>query len=116
MMNLRIYWMTAVIALVLSGVAAFIDYRVSLGILAAACFSMFNLYLLSLSMKSVLKQENANTGMLMGTNMLRFALLAVLIYIAIKNPQIFSLIGVTIGMVLFLIALVIDAFRNKGGE
>jgi len=115
-MNLRIYWMTAVIALVLSGVAAFIDYRISFGILAATCFSLFNLYLLSLSMKSVMKQENANTGILMGVNMIRFGLLAVLIYIAIRNPQIFNLVGVVIGMILFMIALVIDALRRKEGE
>ena len=114
-MNIRVYSITVIIAFVLSIITYFFDYRISLGILLTSAYSIFNLLLLSLSMKAVLKKDDpSGYSILMGVNIVRFSLLAVVIYIAIKNPQIFNIFGVTAGLILFLFALLIDALTRKG--
>lgn len=113
-MSLRIYIITTVIACVLSAVSAFFDYRISLGILLTTCFSMFNLFLLSATMKKVVsKGDVSGVSLLMGVNILRFSLLALVIFVAIKNPQIFNIYGVTAGLILFMFALVLDTLTRK---
>ena len=112
-MNFKIYGLTALISLFTSLLAYFIDYKISLGILLASLFSLFNMFLLSSSMKSMMNSQTPNPSLLMGGNIIRFTLLAVLIYVAIKNPQYFNIIGVTIGLVLFMVALIIDALRTR---
>lgn len=113
-MKLRIYIVTSIIACVLSAISAFFDYRISLGILLTTCFSMINLFLLSISMKKVLERgDPSGVSLLMGVNILRFSLLAVVIFIAIRNQHIFSIYGVTAGLILFMISLVIDSLARK---
>ena len=113
-MKKKIYVYTTIIALLISGVAMFIDYRISLGVLLASAFSVVNLYLLSTTMKAVLKDgDPSGMGLLMGVNILRFALLALVVYVAIKNPQIFNIFGVTIGFTIFMISLFIDGIKTK---
>ena len=114
-MSKKIYELTAVIALVLSGILAFFDFKISLGILVASLFSMANLYLLSYSMKNMLKGEKKNAGRMMLVSMARFLLLAVVMFLAMRFPDQISIIGVAIGLTLFMIALVIDAVKRKGG-
>ena len=48
--------------------------------------------------------------------MIRFVLLFATLYIAYRLPNIFSMIGVAIGMTLFMIALLIDAFNKRKGR
>ena len=113
-MKTKIYVYTTIIALLISGVAMFIDYRFSLGVLLASAFSVINLYLLSMTMKAVLKNGDPNgVGLFMGVNIIRFGLLALVIFIAIKNPQIFNIFGVTLGFTLFLISLFVDGIKAK---
>ena len=114
-MSKKIYELTALIALVLSGILAFFDFKISLGILVASLFSMANLYLLSYSMKNMLKGEKKNAGRMMLVSMARFLLLAVVMFLAMRFPDQISIIGVAIGLTLFMIALVIDAVKRKGG-
>jgi len=112
-MNLKIYKLTMIISLVISMATFFIDYRISLGVLLASVFSLFNMFLLSMSMKSVMDSDVPNTSLLMGANIIRFTLLGLLIFVAIKNPQLFNIVGVTIGLTLFLLALLYDAIKTK---
>ena len=114
-MSKKIYELTALIALVLSGILAFFDFKISLGILVASLFSMANLYLLSYSMKNMLKGEKKNAGRMMLVSVARFLLLAVVMFLAMRFPDQISIIGVAIGLTLFMIALVIDAVKRKGG-
>ncbi|MBQ1307772.1 MAG: ATP synthase subunit I [Erysipelotrichaceae bacterium] len=114
-MNKKIYELTVLIALVLSGILAFFDFKISLGILVASLFSMANLYLLSFSMKNMLKGEKKNPGIMMLVSMARFLLLAVVMFLAMRFPDRISIIGVAVGLTLFMIALLIDAFKKKGG-
>ena len=114
-MKLKIYYLTTIIAVILSIIAFFFDRRISIGILAATLASMLNLFLLSASMKAMMKQQDASGyPLLMAANILRYGILALVIYIAIKNPQYFNIYGVTIGLVLFLVSLLIDALSRKG--
>lgn len=113
-MSLRIYKITAIIALVLSFVCYFYDYKISLGIILATLISFINMFLLSVSMKQAMNADSPFASLLMGITMFRFILLGLGIFVAMKNPQIFSIIGVTIGLTLFLLALVIDALKRKG--
>lgn len=113
-MNRKIYLITGLIAIVLSVISAFFDYRISLGILLSSTFSLINLFLLSTSMKSLLKTGDiSGYPLLMGVNILRFGMLAAVIYIAIKNPQLFNIFGVTAGLILFLFSLFIDMATRK---
>ena len=115
-MSLRIYVITALIALILSGITLFIDYRIALGILLSAGYSLVNMLMLSESMKMMIgnKESGANYSALIAGNIVRFGLLLVVIYIAVKNPGLFNIYGVLAGFMLFMIALVIDALRRKG--
>ena len=113
-MNKKIYLLTGLIAIVLSVITAFFDYRISFGILLTISFSLLNLFLLSASMKSLLKSGDiSGYPLLMGVNILRFGMLAAVIYIAIKNPEIFNIYGVTAGLILFLFSLLIDTATRK---
>ncbi len=47
-------------------------------------------------------------------NILRFGILLAVIFVAVKNPQYFNMIGVAVGFTLFFIALLIDALSRKG--
>ncbi|MBQ6477939.1 MAG: ATP synthase subunit I [Erysipelotrichaceae bacterium] len=114
-MNKKIYELTAIIALVLSGILAFFDFKISLGILTASIFSMINLYLLSYTMKQILKAEKKNGGIMFLLSICRFLLLAAVMYLAMRFRDTISIIGVAIGLTLFMIALVIDAVKKKGG-
>ena len=115
-MSLRIYTITGIVALITAVVCAFIDYKISLGVILAAAFSMINMLMLSESMKKVMSSDTPAYGMMVVGNMVRFTLLFAMIYIAYKLPNLFSMIGVAIGLILFMVALVIDALRKKGGS
>ena len=116
-MNLRIYLITALIALVLSGFTFFIDYRIALGIILSAGYSLVNMLMLSGSMKVMMsdKESGANYSALIAGNIVRFGLLLVVIYIAVKNPGLFNMYGVAAGFILFMIALIIDALSRRKG-
>ena len=113
-MKLKIYLITTLIGALLAGVFCFVDTKMSMGILLSTGYSLVNMLLLSLSMKATLKQDNVNFSILISGNILRFFLMAVVIYIAVRNPQIFNMVGVAIGFTLFLGALLIDALTRKG--
>ena len=112
-MSLKIYLITMAIALLCSGVSCLIDYRIALGILLSSGFSLLNMYLLSFGMKMMFKDSNASKGVMMISSIGRFTLLLLVLYVAIKNPQLFNLIGVVIGFTLFLVALIIDALSRR---
>ena len=114
-MSLKIYLITAAIGIVCSGVFTFIDNKISAGILLSTLFSLLNMVLLSVSMKLAIKGGNGQYGIMMLSNIIRFSLLFLCMYIGYKFPQYFSLIGVAIGMALFLFALLIDAFSKRKG-
>ena len=114
-MSLKIYYLTGLIALIISGVTAFFDFKISAGIILSTFFSLLNLFLLSFTMKSATSGNQANVSLLMVSNIVRYALLVACMFIAYKLPQYFSLIGVAIGMTLFLGALVIDAAQKRKG-
>ncbi|MBR4461664.1 MAG: ATP synthase subunit I [Erysipelotrichaceae bacterium] len=114
-MKLKIYYLTALIAIILSIIAFFFDYTISIGIMTATLASLVNLLLLSASMSMVMKEQDMrNYPLLIMSNIFRYGLLALVIYIAIRNPQYFNIYGVTIGLVLFMVSLVIDALSRKG--
>lgn len=115
-MSLKIYLMTGAIALVVSGIAAFFDKTICFGILLATAFSLINMYLLSASMKKMIDSENHSPVLMMAGNMIRFVLLFGMLYIAYRLPNIFSMIGVAIGVTLFMIALLVDAIRKRKGR
>ena len=115
-MKLKIYLITTAIALILSFVSWFIDPRITYGLLLSAAYSMFNMMVLTMTMKMALNQDMLNYPALITGNILRFGLLLVVIYIAVKNPQYFNMVGVAVGFTLFLIALLIDALSRKGGK
>ncbi len=115
-MKLKIYVLTASIAGMLSVIAAFIDYRISLGLLLSAGFSLFNMWLLSLILKAMMKQENGNYAAMATGNVIRFSLLLAVVYVGVKNPQLFNVYGLAAGFILFLGALLIDALSRKGGD
>ena len=114
-MKLKIYFYTAAIGVGIAAGFWLIDPKISLGILLSSGYSLINMLLLSMSMKSALSQDMVNSAALVSANIVRFALMAAVIYIAVKNPKIFNMIGVAIGFILFLFALLIDAFSRKGG-
>lgn len=113
-MSLRIYTITGIVALIAAAITSFIDYKISLGIILSAVFSMINMLLLSESMKKVISSQTPAYGLMIAGNMIRFTLLFAMIYIAYKLPNLFSMVGVAIGLTLFMVALVIDAVRKKG--
>jgi len=114
-MSLKIYLITGVVGIVCSGVFTLIDIKISAGILLSTLFSLLNMVLLSISMKFAIEGKNGQIGIMMMSNIVRYALLFACMYIAYKLPQYFSLIGVAIGMTLFLIALIIDAIEKRKG-
>ncbi len=113
-MKLKIYLITMLIALALSAGAYFIDVKIAFGILLSAAYSMVNMLILSFTMKAAIGSKQLNYAVLVPGNILRFGLLMVVIYIAVKNPQIFHMAGVAIGFTLFLVALLADALSRKG--
>ncbi|MBR6724278.1 MAG: ATP synthase subunit I [Erysipelotrichaceae bacterium] len=113
-MKLRIYLITAAIALILAVCDWFIDPKISYGLLLSACSSLVNILLLTISMKSAIGTETVNYAALMTGNILRFGILLAVIFVAVKNPQYFNMIGVAVGFTLFFIALLIDALSRKG--
>ena len=115
-MSLRIYLITGAIALLVAGVFAFIDIKISFGVLLASVFSLINLFMLAESMKKVISSNNSSFGLMMVGNMIRFTLLFGMMYIAYKLPQYFNMIGVAIGLTLFMVALIIDAFTKRKGS
>lgn len=114
-MKLKIYLITMTIAVLGAAAAYFVDFRLSLGILLSASFSLLNILLLSVSMKAATSSGQLNYSLLIFVNIIRFAILAAVIYLAIKNPQTFNMVGVAIGFTLFLFALLADAGSRKGG-
>ena len=112
-MSLTIYMLTGVIALIVSGIFVFVDIKITYGILLSALFSMINLLLLSASMKKVISNSQPAYGLMIAGNMIRFTLLFVMMFIAYKLPNYFSMIGVAIGLTLFMIALLIDAIKKR---
>lgn len=114
-MSLKIYLITGVVGIVCSGVFTLIDIKISAGILLSTLFSLLNMVLLSISMKFAIEGKNGQIGIMMMSNIVRYALLFACMYIAYKLPQYFSLIGVAIGMTLFLVALIIDAIEKRKG-
>ena len=115
-MKMRVYLFTSLIAVLLGIVFFFIDPKISCGILLSAAYSMVNMLLLGMTMKITTSQGNVNFGALMTGNIIRFTLMGLVIFLAIRNPQIFNVIGVAIGFTLFMVALLIDAATRKGGE
>ena len=113
-MKIKIYLITAAIAAVLAGLGLLIDLRISLGILLSAGFSLVNMLMLSQAMKSLIQSGGENYSVMIMASIIRFTLLLMVIYIAVKNPQLFSIYGVAAGFALFLIALIIDAVSRKG--
>ncbi|MCR4855701.1 MAG: ATP synthase subunit I [Erysipelotrichaceae bacterium] len=113
-MKIRIYVITAAIAALLAAFSLLIDVKISLGILLSAGFSLINMLMLSQAMKSLIQSGGENYSVMITANIIRFALLLVVIYIAVKNSQLFSILGVAAGFALFLIALIIDAVSRKG--
>ena len=113
-MKLRIYVITAAIAMILSGAMLAVDYRISLGILLSAGFSLVNMWMLSESMKALMKQEGGNYSAMIAGNIIRFAILLAVVYIGVKNPQLFNIYGLAAGFILFLFALVYDTLTRKG--
>ncbi|MBQ1567017.1 MAG: ATP synthase subunit I [Erysipelotrichaceae bacterium] len=115
-MSLKVYLITAAVGIVCSGVFTLIDVKISAGILLSTLFSLLNMVLLSASMKFAIQGKEGAYGIMMMSNIVRYSLLILCMFIAYKLPQYFSLIGVAIGMSLFLIALIIDAIekRRKG--
>lgn len=113
-MKIKIYIITAAIAVILSLSMLMVDYRISLGILLSAGFSLLNMLMLSASMKTMMKDGNGNYSALIAGNIIRFALLLAVIYIGVKNPQLFNVFGLAAGFTLFMIALIIDALSRKG--
>lgn len=114
-MSLKIYYLTGFVGVICAVVTYFIDSTIAMGILMSVLFSLLNLILLSVSMKLAIKSDGNQYGFLMISNILRYSLLILCMYIAYKFPQYFSLIGVAIGMSLFLVALVIDAIGKRKG-
>ena len=114
-MSLRIYYLTGLIGVICAIATSFIDSTISMGILISVVFSLINMVLLSFSMKMAISSDGNQYGLLMISNIIRYSLLIVCMYIAYKFPQYFSLIGVAIGMSLFLVALVIDAIGKRKG-
>ena len=112
-MSLKIYFITGGIALLVAGVFFFIDVKISFGILLATLFSLINLFLLAESMKKVIDSSGSNYGLMMAGNVIRFTLLFAMMFIAYKLPQYFNMIGVAIGLTLFMVALVIDALSKR---
>ncbi len=114
-MSLKIYFLTGLIALLVSGVTVFFDTKIAAGIILSTFFSLLNLFLLSVTMKSATNGQSPNVSLLMLCNIVRYGLLVACMFIAYKLPQYFSLIGVAIGMTLFLVALLIDAVQKRKG-
>ncbi len=113
-MKIRIYVTTSIIAIALAAAAFFFDRRISLGILLSAGFSLLNMLMLAQSMKSLMNSKGNNYSLMISGNIIRFALLLVVLYIAVKNPQLFSIYGVAVGFTLFMIVLLFDAISRKG--
>ncbi len=114
-MSMRIYLLTGLICAVCAGVSAFIDPKICFGILFSGTFSLINMFLLSFSMKAVINRGQADPSVMVLSNILRISLLLAVLYIAFRNPQRFSIVGVTIGLMLFMVALIIDAAGRKEG-
>lgn len=112
-MSLKIYLLTSLIAFIISIVFAFIDLKIAFGIILATVFSLINLFLLSESMKKVISSDQPSYGFMMAGNVIRFTLLFVMMFIAYKLPNVFNMIGIAIGLTLFIVALVIDALMKK---
>ena len=96
-MKLKIYLITMAIAVLGAVAACFVDPRISFGILLSASFSLLNMVLLSISMKAATSGAQLNYSVLILVNIVRFVILAAVIYIAIRNPQTFNMVGVAIG-------------------
>ena len=79
-------------------------------------FSLFNMFLLAESMKKVMNSEVPSIGAMMGGNLIRFTLLFAMLYLAYRFPNTFSMVGVAIGVTLFMIALLIDAAGKRKGR
>ena len=67
-------------------------------------------------MKKMISSNKHSPGAMLAGNMIRIALLFVMLYVAYRLPNIFSMIGVAIGVTLFMIALLIDAMRKRKGR
>ena len=89
-------------------------YRnISAGILLGAIFSLMNLNMLESSFKAMMSQDIVNPLPVMMTGLFRLALLAVPMYVSIRWPDKISIIGLAIGFILFLPAIIIDTLRKE---
>ena len=112
-MSITIYLLTGLIGLIVSGIFAFIDIKITYGIILSTVFSLINLVLLSASMKKIISSDQPSYGLMIAGNMIRFTLLFVMMFIAYRFPTYFSMIGVAIGLTLFMVALLIDAIKKR---
>lgn len=106
---------TILIALAISIVFLFIDFSVSLGIALGFIFSIINLKLVYKGMDDVF---DANEGMgkvkvSFANQAIRFAILAVYIFVSVNFSNIFNFLGIGIGMLLALVGSILDT-KNKG--
>ena len=69
--------------------------------------------MLANSFSAIMKQDIQNPLPVMFTNILRLFVMALPMYIAVKWPDKISIIGVGIGMVIFLPALIINEVKKE---
>ena len=97
------------IALLLSIVFILIDKRISLGILLGFLFSFLNYRLIEYRYKNI---DTYNVLAILGS-LICIALLGIPLLISFLLPNIFSYIGVVIGLLIIKVKLIIEAFIKK---
>ncbi len=110
---MRIYLLTGIICIICAGISLLIDPKICFGILLSGTFSLINMYLLSVSMKAFINRGQSDPSLMVMGNILRISLLIAVLFIAFRFPQWFSITGVTIGLMLFMVALIIDAAGRR---
>lgn len=99
----------AIIVLVLALLLLFLDYKISLGVILGFIFSVLNYRLIEYR---YMNMDAYNALSILGS-LICILLLGIPLLISFLLPNIFSYIGVMIGLLVIKVKLIIEAFVKK---
>lgn len=106
------------IGLLLFCIISFFTKEVSFifGYLLGYVINILTFLIIIQSSATILNLRGGSVGIVMGMFMIKLLLYAIGFFLAVKLPNIFSLISVCVGYFIIKITIYIDGHRNKGGE
>lgn len=108
-MNKRKYIEDLLIAVIISIIFLFIDYKISIGVLVGYLFACLNFKLIEYRYNHL---ETYNVWFIIGT-IIGIGILALPLLLSVLYPSFMSWIGVFIGLMIIRTRIIIEAILNK---